>query len=150
MAKIVGPSAAGTVVTLGFIALWYVLIVLLQGLCMMIGDVQDVAHANTSSLMTHTHTASYPLAHTHTYRYGLNVAFNLSNKVIFGYFPYPWTVSTVHVLVGLIYCTVTYLVGAKAASFDRVRWGRCVCVCVSVCTDHVTLCIIVEHDNEPN
>lgn len=58
--------------------------------------------------------------HNVSSRYALNVAFNLQNKVIFNYFPYPWTVSTVHVVVGLIYCSITYLVGAKAASFDRV------------------------------
>lgn len=51
--------------------------------------------------------------------YGLNVAFNLQNKIIFGYFPFPYTVSTVHVVVGLAYCAITYLFGAKQASFDR-------------------------------
>lgn len=56
-------------------------------------------------------------------RYGLNVAFNLQNKVIFNYFPYPWFVSSVHVVVGTIYCAVFYLIGLKKASFERVR-GR--------------------------
>ncbi len=45
------------------------------------------------------------------------------NKVIFNYFPYPWFVSTVHVVVGSLYCIATYLLGAKKASFERVR--RC-------------------------
>lgn len=53
--------------------------------------------------------------------YGLNVAFNLLNKTIFNYFPFPYTVSAVHVVVGLAYCTLTYLLGAKKASFGRVR-----------------------------
>ena len=52
--------------------------------------------------------------------YGLNVAFNLLNKTIFNYFPFPYTVSAVHVVVGLLYCSVAYLVGAKKASFGRV------------------------------
>jgi Tpt phosphate/phosphoenolpyruvate translocator len=51
--------------------------------------------------------------------YGLNVAFNLQNKSIFNVFPYPWFVSTVHVVVGLAYCTAAYLLGAKKASFER-------------------------------
>lgn len=45
----------------------------------------------------------------------------LQNKVIFNYFPYPWFVSTVHVVVGALYCIVAYLLGAKKASFERVR-----------------------------
>ncbi len=56
-----------------------------------------------------------------TCRYALNVGFNLLNKSIFKYFPYPWTVSTVHVVVGLIYCVAMYIVGLKDASFGRVR-----------------------------
>lgn len=55
-------------------------------------------------------------------RYGLNIGFNLWNKQVFNYFPFPWTVSAVHVVVGLIYCTISYLVGAKKASFGRVRF----------------------------
>jgi len=51
--------------------------------------------------------------------YGLNVAFNLQNKVIFNYFPYPWFVSTIHVVIGTIYCALMYLFGAKKASFER-------------------------------
>lgn len=45
----------------------------------------------------------------------------LQNKVIFNYFPYPWFVSTVHVVVGALYCIVAYVLGAKKASFERVR-----------------------------
>ena len=43
----------------------------------------------------------------------------LQNKVIFNYFPYPWFVSTVHVVVGAAYCILAYLLGAKKASFER-------------------------------
>lgn len=54
-------------------------------------------------------------------RYALNIGFNLINKSIFNYFPFPWTVSTVHVVVGAVYCMLAYAVGAKKASFERVR-----------------------------
>lgn len=57
--------------------------------------------------------------------YGLNVAFNLLNKTIFNYFPFPYTVSAVHVVVGLAYCSLTYLLGAKKASFGRVSPYPC-------------------------
>jgi Tpt phosphate/phosphoenolpyruvate translocator len=51
--------------------------------------------------------------------YALNVAFNLQNKVIFNSFPYPWFVSSVHVIVGALYCAIVYLLGAKNASYER-------------------------------
>ncbi|CAG9461747.1 unnamed protein product [Pedinophyceae sp. YPF-701] len=51
--------------------------------------------------------------------YALNVAFNLQNKSIYKFFPFPWTVSAVHVVVGAIYCGAMYLVGLKKASFGR-------------------------------
>ncbi len=73
VSKVVGAKNAPTVVTTGYIALWY----------------------------------------------GLNVAFNLQNKVIFNYFPYPWFVSTIHVVIGTLYCAAMYLAGAKKASFER-------------------------------
>lgn len=76
-ARIVGKNSAPSVVTLGFITLWY----------------------------------------------GLNVVFNLTNKSIFKFFPYPWTVSTVHVGIGALYCMVTYFAGLKKASFGRAITG---------------------------
>lgn len=54
-------------------------------------------------------------------RYAVNVAFNLTNKSIYKFFPFPWTVSTVHVAVGAVYCGIAYALGAKKASFGRVR-----------------------------
>lgn len=51
--------------------------------------------------------------------YFLNIGFNLTNKSIFGFFPYPWTVSSVHVVIGSIYCALTYFLGFKKASFGR-------------------------------
>jgi Tpt phosphate/phosphoenolpyruvate translocator len=52
--------------------------------------------------------------------YGLNIGFNLRNKTIFNYFPFPWTVSAIHVVVGAAYCGITYLLGFKEASFGRL------------------------------
>lgn len=51
--------------------------------------------------------------------YALNIGFNIYNKALFNHFPFPWTVSTVHVIVGSIYCGVLYLLGFKDASFGR-------------------------------
>ena len=51
--------------------------------------------------------------------YGLNIGFNLINKGLLNSFPFPWTISTVHVLVGTAYCALTYALGFKKASFDR-------------------------------
>lgn len=64
--------------------------------------------------------------------YGLNVAFNLLNKTIFNYFPFPYTVSAVHVVVGLAYCSLTYLIGAKKASFGRVCPSSYLHACISL------------------
>lgn len=55
--------------------------------------------------------------------YALNIGFNLQNKWLYKYFPFPWAVSTVHVLVGTVYCGVAYLLGAKKASFERPITG---------------------------
>jgi len=56
--------------------------------------------------------------------YGLNIGFNLYNKSLFNYFPFPWTVSTVHVIVGAVYCGITYFLGAKKASYERPITGE--------------------------
>lgn len=67
--------------------------------------------------------------------YGLNIGFNLKNKTIFNYFPFPWTVSAIHVVVGAAYCGITYLLGFKEASFGRVsiflRSAEC-CVVITL------------------
>ena len=53
-----------------------------------------------------------------------NVCFNLTNKTLYKSFPFPWTVSTVHVIVGSIYCLVCYALGFKKASFGRPITGE--------------------------
>ena len=56
--------------------------------------------------------------------YAVNVCFNLTNKTLYKSFPFPWTVSTVHVIVGSIYCLVCYALGFKKASFGRPITGE--------------------------
>uniref|UniRef100_A0A0D9ZW52 Sugar phosphate transporter domain-containing protein n=1 Tax=Oryza glumipatula TaxID=40148 RepID=A0A0D9ZW52_9ORYZ len=43
--------------------------------------------------------------------YFLNVIFNILNKKIFDYFPYPYFVSVSHLLVGVLYCLVGWSFG---------------------------------------
>ncbi|KAK6921920.1 Sugar phosphate transporter domain [Dillenia turbinata] len=43
--------------------------------------------------------------------YFLNVIFNILNKKVYNYFPYPYFVSVVHLLVGVAYCVVSWSVG---------------------------------------
>ncbi|GJN06585.1 hypothetical protein PR202_ga24329 [Eleusine coracana subsp. coracana] len=43
--------------------------------------------------------------------YFLNVIFNILNKKIYNYFPYPYFVSMIHLLVGTIYCFGGWAVG---------------------------------------
>jgi len=65
-------------------------------------------------------TVSFSHSKIALHRYALNVAFNLTNKSIYKFFPFPWTVSTVHVFIGTVYCAIAYALGAKKASFGRV------------------------------
>ncbi|XP_062111478.1 triose phosphate/phosphate translocator, chloroplastic-like [Humulus lupulus] len=43
--------------------------------------------------------------------YFLNVIFNILNKKVYNYFPYPYFVSLIHLLVGVAYCLVSWAVG---------------------------------------
>ncbi|KAL6850152.1 hypothetical protein ACP4OV_020779 [Aristida adscensionis] len=43
--------------------------------------------------------------------YFLNVIFNILNKKIYNYFPYPYFVSVMHLVVGVAYCLVSWSVG---------------------------------------
>ncbi|RVW42126.1 Triose phosphate/phosphate translocator TPT, chloroplastic [Vitis vinifera] len=52
--------------------------------------------------------------------YFLNVIFNILNKKVYNYFPYPYFVSLIHLLVGVAYCLVSWAVGLpKRAPMDR-------------------------------
>lgn len=56
--------------------------------------------------------------------YLLNVIFNILNKKIYNYFPYPYFVSVIHLLVGVIYCAVCWTVGLpKRAPLDKEVLG---------------------------
>ncbi|GMI77639.1 triose-phosphate / phosphate translocator, ACCLIMATION OF PHOTOSYNTHESIS TO ENVIRONMENT 2 [Hibiscus trionum] len=51
--------------------------------------------------------------------YFLNVIFNILNKKIYNYFPYPYFVSLIHLFVGVVYCLVSWAVGLpKRAPID--------------------------------
>ncbi|XP_019229445.1 PREDICTED: triose phosphate/phosphate translocator, chloroplastic-like isoform X1 [Nicotiana attenuata] len=43
--------------------------------------------------------------------YFLNVIFNILNKKVYNYFPYPYFVSVVHLLVGVTYCLISWSIG---------------------------------------
>uniref|UniRef100_A0A2P2ML44 Uncharacterized protein MANES_05G109000 n=1 Tax=Rhizophora mucronata TaxID=61149 RepID=A0A2P2ML44_RHIMU len=52
--------------------------------------------------------------------YFLNVIFNILNKKVYNYFPYPYFVSVVHLLVGVVYCLVCWGIGLpKRAPIDK-------------------------------
>ncbi|KAL4184277.1 hypothetical protein AMTRI_Chr10g240 [Amborella trichopoda] len=52
--------------------------------------------------------------------YFLNVIFNILNKKVYNYFPYPYFVSVVHLMVGVAYCLVCWSVGLpKRAPIDK-------------------------------
>uniref|UniRef100_A0A0C9RR17 TSA: Wollemia nobilis Ref_Wollemi_Transcript_487_2116 transcribed RNA sequence n=1 Tax=Wollemia nobilis TaxID=56998 RepID=A0A0C9RR17_9CONI len=52
--------------------------------------------------------------------YLLNVIFNILNKKIYNYFPYPYFVSVIHLLVGVVYCLVSWGLGLpKRAPMDK-------------------------------
>ncbi|NBH36900.1 hypothetical protein D3Z58_26265, partial [Clostridiaceae bacterium] len=51
--------------------------------------------------------------------YFLNVIFNILNKKIYNYFPYPYFVSVIHLFVGVVYCLISWSVGLpKRAPID--------------------------------
>ncbi|XP_074278773.1 triose phosphate/phosphate translocator, chloroplastic-like [Silene latifolia] len=43
--------------------------------------------------------------------YFLNVIFNILNKKVYNYFPYPYFVSVIHLLVGVVYCLGSWAFG---------------------------------------
>ncbi|KAM0842289.1 hypothetical protein ACQ4PT_058464 [Festuca glaucescens] len=50
--------------------------------------------------------------------YFLNVIFNILNKKIYNYFPYPYFVSVIHLLVGVVYCLISWAVGLPKRATD--------------------------------
>lgn len=71
--------------------------------------------------------------------YFLNVIFNILNKKIYNYFPYPYFVSVIHLLVGVLYCLVSWAVGLpKRAPIDSKLLKLLIPVAVCHALGHVT------------
>ncbi|KAK6917608.1 Sugar phosphate transporter domain [Dillenia turbinata] len=71
--------------------------------------------------------------------YFLNVIFNILNKKIYNYFPYPYFVSVVHLSVGVVYCLISWAVGLpKRAPIDSNLLKLLIPVAVCHALGHVT------------
>ncbi|KAK6264678.1 hypothetical protein SCA6_020112 [Theobroma cacao] len=71
--------------------------------------------------------------------YFLNVIFNILNKKIYNYFPYPYFVSVIHLFVGVVYCLVSWAVGLpKRAPLDSNLLKLLIPVAVCHALGHVT------------
>ncbi|XP_044461601.1 triose phosphate/phosphate translocator, chloroplastic isoform X2 [Mangifera indica] len=71
--------------------------------------------------------------------YFLNVIFNILNKKIYNYFPYPYFVSVIHLLVGVVYCLFSWAVGLpKRAPIDSKLLKLLIPVAVCHALGHVT------------
>lgn len=71
--------------------------------------------------------------------YFLNVIFNILNKKIYNYFPYPYFVSVIHLLVGVVYCLVSWAVGLpKRAPMDSNLLKLLIPVAVCHALGHIT------------
>ncbi|KAK9131900.1 hypothetical protein Scep_011428 [Stephania cephalantha] len=71
--------------------------------------------------------------------YFLNVIFNIINKKIYNYFPYPYFVSVIHLFVGVVYCLISWGVGLpKRAPIDSNLLKLLIPVAVCHALGHVT------------
>ncbi|KAK9152866.1 hypothetical protein Sjap_000346 [Stephania japonica] len=71
--------------------------------------------------------------------YFLNVIFNIINKKIYNYFPYPYFVSVIHLFVGVVYCLISWAVGLpKRAPIDSNLLKLLIPVAVCHALGHVT------------
>ncbi|KAM7500761.1 hypothetical protein LguiA_025175 [Lonicera macranthoides] len=71
--------------------------------------------------------------------YFLNVIFNILNKKIYNYFPYPYFVSVIHLFVGVVYCLGSWSVGLpKRAPMDSNLFKLLLPVAVCHALGHVT------------
>ncbi|CAO2186379.1 unnamed protein product [Urochloa humidicola] len=71
--------------------------------------------------------------------YFLNVIFNILNKKIYNYFPYPYFVSTVHLLVGAVYCLAGWSVGLpKRAPINSTLLKLLIPVALCHALGHIT------------
>ncbi|CAM6015200.1 unnamed protein product [Sphagnum balticum] len=78
--------------------------------------------AKESAATTESFVSKYPALVTGFFFfawYFLNVIFNIMNKKLYNYFPYPYFVSAIHLGVGVAYCGVSWLLGMpKRAPID--------------------------------
>ncbi|XP_071721439.1 triose phosphate/phosphate translocator, chloroplastic-like [Rutidosis leptorrhynchoides] len=71
--------------------------------------------------------------------YFLNVIFNILNKKIYNYFPYPYFVSVIHLAVGVVYCLGSWAVGLlKRAPMDSNLLKLLIPVALCHALGHVT------------
>ncbi|CAL1372831.1 unnamed protein product [Linum trigynum] len=71
--------------------------------------------------------------------YFLNVIFNIMNKKIYNYFPYPYFVSVIHLAVGVVYCLISWAVGLpKRAPIDGNLLKLLIPVALCHALGHVT------------
>jgi solute carrier family 35 protein E1 len=70
--------------------------------------------------------------------YFLNVIFNIMNKKIYNYFPYPYFVSAIHLAVGVIYCLISWMLGyPKRAPIDGHLFKMLIPVSICHALGHV-------------
>ncbi|KAF6988000.1 hypothetical protein CFC21_005588 [Triticum aestivum] len=71
--------------------------------------------------------------------YFLNVIFNILNKKIFDYFPYPYFVSVTHLSVGVLYCLISWSTGLlKCAPMNSTLLKLLLPVAICHAIGHVT------------
>ncbi|XP_078438814.1 glucose-6-phosphate/phosphate translocator-like protein isoform X1 [Wolffia australiana] len=71
--------------------------------------------------------------------YFLNVIFNILNKKIYNYFPYPYFVSAIHLAVGVVYCLISWSVGLpKRAPVDANILKLLIPVSICHALGHIT------------
>lgn len=70
--------------------------------------------------------------------YFLNVIFNILNKKVYNYFPYPYFVSAIHLLVGVVYCLISWGLGLpKRAPMNKELLGVLTPVAICHALGHV-------------
>jgi solute carrier family 35 protein E1 len=70
--------------------------------------------------------------------YFLNVIFNIMNKKLYNYFPYPYFVSAIHLGVGVAYCCISWLLGMpKRAPIDGELFKLLIPVSICHALGHV-------------
>ncbi|KAK0575237.1 hypothetical protein LWI29_035886 [Acer saccharum] len=72
---------------------------------------RDIEFSNGNAKTSKSFSDKFPVLVTGFFFfmwYFLNVIFNILNKKVYNYFPYPYFVSVVHLLVGVVYCLISW------------------------------------------